>query len=290
MIVVNLMGGLGNQMFQYALGRRLALHHRTDLFLDCTFLNTENPGHIKREYELDIFNIQAKIATKKELQKFRSSPLLANKIRNHFPGLWSHQSITEKSHAFDKAILEAPDNCWLNGFWQTEKYFRGIEKQIRADFEFRSPLQGLNKTLAEKIKQPGSVSIHVRRGDYTNPNALAFHGICSPDYYYQAIETLSKKTAIRELFLFSDDTAWVKQHMQFNLPITYIDHNTGRNSFEDMRLMSFCNHHIIANSSFSWWGAWLNVAENKVVIAPKNWIADKKVDTRDVLPDNWLRL
>jgi hypothetical protein len=290
MIVVNLMGGLGNQMFQYAMGRRLALHHHTELFLDFRFLNSENPGHIKREYELGVFKIQARGATEKELKKFSSSNAIVNRIKRHFPGLFPYKLISEESHAFNANILTAPDNAWLNGFWQTEKYFTDIEKQIRSDFDFKSPLHGLNRTLAEKIIQNGSVSIHVRRGDYTSPDALAFHGICSPDYYYQAIETLSKKAAINELFLFSDDTEWVKQNMQFSLPVTYIDHNTGKKSFEDMRLMSLCNHNIIANSSFSWWGAWLNTHENKIVIAPKNWIADKKVDTRDVIPDNWLRL
>ena len=148
----------------------------------------------------------------------------------------------------------------------------------------------MNKTLAEKIKSCDSVSIHVRRGDYTNPAVLAFHGSCTPEYYYQAIETLLKRTAIQELFLFSDDTAWVKQNMQFSLPVTYINHNTGKNSFEDMRLMSLCKHNIIANSSFSWWAAWLNAYKNKTVIAPKTWILDKQVDTTDVIPDNWLQL
>jgi hypothetical protein len=290
MIVVNLMGGLGNQMFQYAMGRRLALHHQTELFLDCTFLNTENPHHISREYELGIFNIHAQIATENELKKFKASNGFASRLRHIFPGLFTYKLITQKSHAFNPSILTAPDNSWLNGFWQTEKYFNTIEDRIRSDFEFKSPLQGLNKALAEKIKSGESVSIHVRRGDYTNPQVLAFHGMCSPDYYYRAIETLSRKTTIQELFLFSDDTAWVKQNMQFDLPITFIDHNTGKNSFEDMRLMSLCNHNIIANSSFSWWGAWLNAYKNKTVIAPKTWVADKRVNTTDVIPDNWIRL
>jgi hypothetical protein len=290
MIVVNLMGGLGNQMFQYAMGRRLALHHQTELFLDCTFLNTENPLHITREYELGIFNIHAQIATEKELKKFKTSNGIVSRIRNIFPGLFTYKQITQKSHAFNPAILRAPDNSWLNGFWQSEKYFIDIENTIRTDFEFKSPVQGSNKTLAEKISSCESVSIHVRRGDYTKPEVLAFHGMCSPDYYYQGIETLSKKTTIQELFLFSDDTAWVKQNMQFRLPVTYIDHNTGKNSFEDMRLMSLCKHNIIANSSFSWWAAWLNAHKNKTVIAPKTWIADKQVETTDVIPENWLQL
>jgi hypothetical protein len=284
------MGGLGNQMFQYAMGRRLALHHQTELFLDCTFLNTENPHHIKREYELDIFNIQAKIATETELKKFKPANGLVSRIKQLFPGLFTYQQITQKSHLLNPSILTAPDNSWLNGFWQSEKYFKDSENTIRTDFEFKSTVQGLNKTLAEKIKSCESVSIHVRRGDYTKPEVLAFHGMCSPDYYYQGLEMLSKKITIQELFLFSDDVAWVKQNMRFSFPVTYIDHNTGKNNFEDMRLMSLCKHNIIANSSFSWWGAWLNAYKNKMVIAPKTWIADKQVKTTDVIPENWLQL
>ncbi len=290
MIVVNLMGGLGNQMFQYAMGRKLALHHHTDLFLDCTFLNTHNPLHIKREYELGLFKIQSKIATDEVLKKFAIPNALLRRAQRYFPSLFHFKVVTEKSHGFNKTYLSAPNDSWLNGFWQTEKYFSDIANTIRNDFEFKSPLQGLNKTLAEKIDACESVSIHVRRGDYTNPAILSYHGMCTADYYYHALEVLAKKTSIQEIFLFSDDTTWVKQNMHFNLPVTFIDHNTGKNSFEDMRLMSLCKHNIIANSSFSWWAAWLNSNKDKTVIAPKVWVADKLVNTKDVLPVNWIPL
>jgi len=292
MIVVNLMGGLGNQMFQYALGRKLSLLHKTELFLDCSFLNTHDSNHIKREYELDVFTISAKIATEKKLKKFQalqSNPLI-RKIYQWMPRLFSQHIIQEKSHAFDPDVLNTPDNSWINGFWQTEKYFSDIAPILHADFEFKSPLAGLNKTLAEKITTSESLGIHIRRGDYTNPEVAAYHGICSKDYYHEAVEIIKKKAAVQELFLFSDDAEWVKQQLKFNLPSTHIVHNTGKSSFEDLRLMSLCKHTIIANSSFSWWAAWLNLNKNKVVIAPKVWIADKRVDTKDVLPINWNRL
>ena len=292
MIVVNLMGGLGNQMFQYALGRRLALHHHTELFLDCTFLNTHNAAHIKREYELDVFNIQAKIATNDELKKFESlkSNAVIRKLYQWMPFVFSNHLITEKTHSFDVQVQQAPNNSWINGFWQTEKYFTAIDSIIRSDFTFKLPLTGLNKTLAEKITSCESLGIHIRRGDYTKPEVLAYHGICSENYYYDALEFIRKKTAIQELFIFSDDAEWVKQNLKFDLPTTHIIHNTGKNSFEDIRLMSLCKHNIIANSSFSWWGAWLNTNKNKIVVAPKVWIADPTTDTKDVLPQNWIRL
>lgn len=292
MIVVNLMGGLGNQMFQYALGRQLSLLNQTELLLDCTFLNTSHPGHIKRDYELGIFPIKARIATEKELKPYRR--LERNKIvrlTQHFaPSLFSHSLIREKTHAFDPEILTAPDNSWLNGFWQTENYFIQIEELIRKDFEFSPSLSELNKTLAAKITSCESLGIHVRRGDYTKPETQAYHGICSMEYYQKAVEVMRKRTNIQEIFIFSDEPEWVQQHLTFAVPSTYISHNTGKNSYEDMRLMSLCKHNIIANSSFSWWGAWLNNHKNRIVIAPKVWIADKQVNTVDVLPVNWMKL
>lgn len=292
MIVVNLMGGLGNQMFQYALGRQLSVLNQTELLLDCTFLNAAATQHIKREYELDIFPVKARIATAKELRPYQQLQhnRLIRSLQRVFPSLFSHYLISEKTHAFDPSILTGPDDSWLNGFWQTENYFLQIEEHIRADFEFQPPLSGLNKQLAEKISSCDSLSIHVRRGDYTNPETLAFHGICSPEYYYKAVELISKRTTIQQLFIFSDEPDWVKQHLKFQIPATYISHNTGKNSFEDMRLMSLCKHNIIANSSFSWWGAWLNKHAHKMVVAPRDWISNKQVDTRDVLPLNWIKL
>ncbi|HET6227334.1 MAG TPA: hypothetical protein VFF27_13705, partial [Bacteroidia bacterium] len=146
MIVVNLMGGLGNQMFQYALGRKLSLLHKTELFLDHTFLNTPNSKHIKRDYELDIFKIAAKTATAHELNKFNAirHHFLWRKVYNKIPALFSYHIVNEQDHAFDPNILKSPDNSWLNGFWQTESYFSDIASTIHADFEFKSPLTGLN--------------------------------------------------------------------------------------------------------------------------------------------------
>jgi len=292
MIIVNLMGGLGNQMFQYALGRHLSLLNQTDLLLDFTSLNAITDLHIKRNYELDIFHVQARQATAKELQPFHrlQHNRMVRVTQRLFPSLFRNYLVNEKTHAFDPSILASADHSWLNGFWQTENYFMQIEDVIRQDFEFKPPLSGLNKTLAEKICACESLSIHVRRGDYTQPETLAFHGMCSPDYYYKAVELLSKRATIEQLFIFSDDPEWVKEHLKFKLPATYISHNTGKHSFEDMRLMSLCKHNIIANSSFSWWGAWLNANKNKLVVAPDVWIANKQVDSRDVIPLNWIKL
>ena len=291
MIVINLMGGLGNQMFQYALGRQLSLLNQTELLLDCNFLNTAG-AHIKRDYELDIFPIKARIATAKELKPYQrlQHNRLFRLLRRKAPTLLTHHLIAEKTHAFDPEVLTSPDHSWLTGFWQTENYFIQIEEVIRSDFEFLPPLSELNKTLAEKICSCESLSIHIRRGDYTQPKTLEFHGLCSPEYYYKAVDVISRRTRIEQLFIFSDDPQWVTENLKFDFPATYISHNTGKNSFEDMRLMSLCKHNIIANSSFSWWGAWLNANKKKIVIAPKTWIANKQIDTKDVVPLNWIKL
>jgi hypothetical protein len=292
MIVVKLMGGLGNQMFQYAIGRKLSMLHRTSLLLDHSFIDTYDNRHIKREFELNVFNLQAKIALQSDLKKFVfvKESKIGRIIHYLLPVLLPYYLISEKAHSFDPEILRSPLNTWLTGFWQTEKYFNDIKDILRSDFQFKEPLQGTNKTLSERIKTCESVSIHVRRGDYTLPQTLNFHGLCSPDYYKKAVDVLSQKITAPELFIFSDDSEWVKQNMKFDFPTTHIDNNTGVNSFKDMHLMSLCKHNIIANSSFSWWGAWLNNNKNKTVIAPKKWINDQSVNTNDVIPDNWLKL
>ena len=143
----------------------------------------------------------------------------------------------------------------------------------------------------EKIKNSQSVGLHIRRSDYIiNESVLNYHGVCPPSYYFSGLEKIKEKTKNLELFVFSDDIAWCKQNLIFDLPCTYIDHNTGEKSFEDMRLMSLCKHNIIANSSFSWWGAWLNANPSKIVVAPTKWFNDLANQSQDIYPPNWIKI
>ncbi len=253
------MGGLGNQMFQYALGRRISLLRNTNLKADVSFLNDTSFSHAPRKFELDIFSHEIPIATDAELYKFTNiqDSKLKKGVQKVVPFVFPNHTIAERTKQYDPEILNAPGNSLLIGYWQTEKYFLPIQDTIRKDFTFKMPLEGLNRVLAESISSCNSVSIHIRREDYIhNPETNKVHGSCSPEYYYSALELIKKRIDNIHLYIFSDDLVWVKANMKFEVPVTYVDGNNGDNSYLDMQLMSLCKHNIIANSSFSWWGAW----------------------------------
>lgn len=293
MIIAKLIGGLGNQMFQYAAGRSLAHIRNTTLKLDTSFLETDPGGaYTKREFELSVFNFAPSLASTAEIAPFKK--IADNRYRRalyrRFPSLFSKAYISENSALFQPAFFNFPANTYLDGFWQSEKYFKGIKEILYHDLTFKTPPEGLNLDLYKKIKTTNAVSLHVRRGDYvTHQNASAYHGTCSPDYYRKGVELIKQKHNDIELFIFSDEPDWCRQHLIFDLPCTYISHNKGKQSFEDLRLMSLCKHNIIANSSFSWWGSWLNHNPVKMVIAPKYWYANPNQKT-DIHPENCITL
>lgn len=178
-----------------------------------------------------------------------------------------------------------------DGYWQSERYFVDAADIIRAEFKPRLALEPENAATAAAIDGVTAVSVHVRRGDYvTDKVTNAYHGVCSLDYYRAAIARIAERVASPHLFVFSDDHAWVQENLRSNYPTTYVTANSPDRGYRDMQLMSRCRHHIIANSSFSWWGAWLNPRPDKVVVAPARWFIDKSNDTRDLLPGEWLRV
>jgi hypothetical protein len=282
------MGGLGNQMFQYAAGRAIALRRRVPLKLDASeFQNGNN-----RKFRLNEFNIKGSIISSQEIDSFKKSAtsravLLLNKLRPYY----RQSFIKESCFSFDANILRAPRRVYLNGYWQSEKYFKDIELQLRSEFTVNKKLQGRNAEMAQQItQQPAAVSLHIRRGDYaSNPDTNRFHGTCSLDYYRNAVAKLVSMGAQLHFFVFSDDIPWAQANLKLDCPLTFVSHN-GAADYEDLRLMSLCRHHIIANSSFSWWGAWLCVNPNKVVIAPRKWFSGAAHDTRDLIPASWLQL
>jgi hypothetical protein len=288
------MGGLGNQMFQYAAGRHLAHVHNTELKLDLSFLEADSKGaYTQRHYDLGVFTLTGNFSKTDETESFKKS--FNNRYKRFLfrklPFLFGKAYITESGKNYHTAFLSYPKDTYLSGFWQSEKYFSPIENIIRADFNFKTPPSGLNKELSEKIKSTESVSLHIRRGDYVvNEAVQSYHGVCSPSYYKEGVSKIKAKHKNLELFIFSDDAKWCKQNLVFDLPCTYIEHNPGEKSFEDMRLMSLCKHNIIANSSFSWWGAWLNANPAKIVVAPAKWVSDPADQSEDIFPPNWIKL
>lgn len=289
MIIVHLAGGLGNQMFQYAFGRARAKLLGVELALELS----NRTLRIHNGFELDkIFDIQAKIVTQAEMRAvlgLKRHRATRNLIRGlGLRGLLLSRYIEEPYFRFAPKMLDIPDNAYVVGYWQSEKYFQKIVKTIHSDFFFRQPLSDRNTVLAEQIDRVNAVSLHVRRGDYVNnPKINVAHGVCSLDYFRDAIRHVSSQVERPHFFIFSDDIGWVKDNLRVDVPCQYVNHNQGAESYNDMRLMSLCKHHIIANSSFSWWGAWLNPSVDKIVIAPKHWFANE-TNTQDLIPDEWL--
>ncbi len=295
MIAIRLNGGLGNQMFEYAAGRRLAIKHATNLVLDLSVLNQDTPGITKRFFELEAFTIQAAVSTKKvwsdtELKR----QIKAGRIQyglKYLQNLNPPALLSEEHYHFNPQVLEAGDNTCLEGFWQSEQYFADVANTIRADFSLASAPNAQNAALLRQIKNTNAVSLHVRRGDYvTNKGANEFHGTNPLNYYRAAIEKLVKTVHRPHFYVFSDDPEWCKDNLDTKYAMTFVDHNPPDKGYEDMRLMSSCQHHIIANSSFSWWGAWLNPSPAKTVIAPRRWFNDATINTDDVIPSSWVRI
>ena len=184
-----------------------------------------------------------------------------------------------------------PEGSYVRGFWQSELYFKSIEELIRKDFTFASEPTGSNKELAKAIATQQAVSLHIRRGDYVNIQSTnEYHGTCSIEYYQKAIEYILSNLSDPVFYIFSDDLPWVKANLDVSAPHIFAEGNDATTNFEDLRLMSLCKHHIIANSSFSWWGAWLNPSKTKIVIAPKRWMNDPEFDSKDLIPKNWIRI
>ena len=269
MIIVQLIGGLGNQMFQYALARHLAKINHTTLKLD---LSPFDEYKLHR-YSLHHFGIIEEFANKQDI---------------------ANVTFTKERHFhYDDSFKEIGDKVLLRGYWQTEKYFYEIADVIRHDFEVKTPLENKNLDVADLIKSSNSVSLHIRRCDYV-PNTYGDQILDSLtlEYYFKAIKLLTQEEKNLHFFIFSDDPGWVKENVHLEQPVVYVDHNTADTNYEDLRLMSLCKHNIIANSSFSWWGAWLNKNQNKKVYAPKSWFNSNvsNLDPKDVIPESWIQI
>lgn len=266
MVAVQMSGGLGNQMFEYALYRKLKALGKEVKMDDFTCYG---PG--QRTKQLEVFGVSYDRLTKKEYEKLTDSCMLPwHRIRRKLTGR-KNLSYREKSCNFDPEILRR-DPALFEGYFQTEKYFADIEDEIREAFTFRNfKPSALVQKYAGQMQGCSSVSVHVRRGDYLKPeNQALFGGICSEAYYEEAIAEMKKSLPGATFFFFSNDTDWVRRHFK-DPAFVIVEGNDEDNGYADLYLMSRCKNHILANSSFSWWGAWLDESPDKKVIAPKKW-------------------
>jgi hypothetical protein len=297
MIITQLNGGLGNQMFQYACGRALSLRNKDMLKLDISGYAMPNGIDTPREYSLSYFNIEENIATADEISALRFPHGAISK----YAAIFRKKILRQFNVGFRPGIFFKKGNAYLEGFWQSEKYFLDCADAIRKDLTLKKSLSPAAQVIANAIGNATegndiapAVSIHIRRGDIardakTNP----YYGIATPEYYSKALLHIAEKIKTFRVFVFSDDMEWTKKNIVIPYPTTYVSGGSKNSQIpdhEEIILMSMCKHNIIANSSFSWWGAWLNRNSDKIVIAPKEWIIRNKSWHTDTVPNTWTRL
>lgn len=294
MKIIKIHGGLGNQMFQYAFAKACAIHSGEDVYLDISnytknINNKKGIDSIHNGYELKrLFNIDLPEADIKDVKKAGTLPdSLFHRVQRKY--------FTKKTHFIERGLqpvnlelLKPGKKIYLEGYWQSEDYFTECSDTIRQAFDFKlSPAQKNTDLLKE---HKNLVSIHVRRGDYLNQSGFA---VCTEEYYSAAIKYMKDKIEDSIFLIFSDDILWCKDF--FKSLITpekciFVDWNCGMDSWQDMYLMAHCKGNIIANSTFSWWGAWLNNSSEKIVVAPKTWCTLPDFDVSRLVPDSWIRL
>jgi len=287
-IIVKLNGRLANQMFEWAFAKVLSQNSGKNVLIDDS----------EETLKLDCFKVFENIKTVEKSLKYKLFRKIIpfRNLRNKLTALNfdKMQNIQEECFCtFQQNLLEINKPCYIKGFFQSEKYFKNIREDLLKDFSLNVNLNEQNKKMLEKIQSTNSVSIHFRRGDYTKKRVADKYGSCSVEYYKNAVEYISnnnEKTIT--LFIFSDDIDWVRNNVKFDCETFYVDINSAKQGYFDLELMKNCKHNIIANSSFSWWGAWLNENESKIVVAPKWWMKDINTtdENIDIIPEGWIIL
>lgn len=290
MIILQIQGGLGNQLFQYAMAKSLSCRLGKQLYLDISFYRYSQ----EREYNLDFFpNIVERpiLGTKRDYDKLMSIKSYINRLNDNYEDISvvSYSERTAMFNVYNVFPLFTEDLIYMKGYFQSEMYFGDIGEDIRNIFSVGIPNQ-YNKLL-QQIRQTESVAVHFRRGDYvTSPHAAGFYVHCSMGYYQKSIEFISHKVSKPlSLFIFSDDIQWVKANFyKVGCPVVFIENSVKQHPAIPLLIMSKCKHQITANSSYSWWAAWLNNNPFKIVCTPERWF--KEVPNGDLVPDDWIRI
>lgn len=287
---VHLLGGLGNQMFQYAAARAIAVRCNAPLVLDASWLS----DGAQRPFALRPFQIKADILQPAPFRLPLNPSLrrLARRLSRRFaPRKLGAPVYREKSFRYDAGVPLRRAPVYLYGYFQSEKYFADCSGVIFEDFRIAAPPHPATQKLLERIEASDAICLHVRRGDYvTDPSVNAFHGLCPLDYYHRGLEDVAGRLSRPECFVFSDDPAWVRENLKLDVPMTLVDIHGPGEAHEDLRLMAACHSYVIANSSLSWWGAWLGRRSGKRVVAPRQWFRSASRDASDLVPDRWVRL
>lgn len=295
MIISEIVGGLGNQLFQYAAARQLSLIKDQDIYLNLNFFDTYHNPDV---FRLDRYNVNYQIAKQKDidrLKRVQATGFFAKAYRKVFKEPYYFNSkyhFDQKwllTHNWDK--LKKYEDLYISGYLANPKFFYQIEDLLKKEFTLKVDLNAANQKMMDKIQSCNAVMLHVRRGDYVNNNYFVSQPV---SYYLEAIEQIKQEVKDPVFFVFSDDLNWTKDNIKTDGEVHYCDINDGKTDYMELALMSNCKHAIIANSTFSWWGAWLIVNENKTVIVPKNWYSDPKAQAiylkRKIYQKGWQRL
>jgi hypothetical protein len=283
MIITRLHGRLGNQMFQYAAGRALADRAGVPLALDSRGAILRGEGVLTRVFDLEL-------ADPVHLPPLKQTNPLRYAI---WRGIGQKVGAKpyfrrERGLGYNPAFEDWGDNSYLHGYWQSQKYFQNSAERIRSDFTFPVFSNQQNAEMAARIAESTAISLHVRRGDYLT---FAAHVLCDQAYYDAALaKVLDGLQGDPVVYVFSDDPQWAKDNLSLPCKKVVVDFNGPETDFEDMRLMSLCQHNIIGNSSFSWWAAWLNQTPGRRVAGPAKWFGDPKLSNPDIFPHDWLRI
>ncbi|RYZ23530.1 MAG: alpha-1,2-fucosyltransferase [Chitinophagaceae bacterium] len=284
MIAIQLKGGLGNQLFQYAAARTLAIRQHTEVLLDTSHYREDQ----LRDFDLFHLNVKARIATASQIDEIRPTGTVGRAL-SHIAPYRFKRIYQQPFYHYDAGFVRLRGPVYLKGYFQSEAYFRPVAAEIRRELTFRElPLPQI-QALGARLRQEQSVSLHIRRGDYKNPETLRVHGILPLEYYRAAVKRITDSRPDARFYVFTDDLEWVRQHLAMPEAMLVSGEIT-KTHFEDLYLMQHCRNHILANSSFSWWGAWLNPDKEKIVVAPKAWFNEGPKDTQDLIPRSWIRL
>lgn len=289
MILVELSGGLGNQLFQYAAGLSLACHHGVELKVNAA--SFDRPDLIvgtQRTFELDNLQTPPQQASNKEIASFLKQSII-KKCFEKFTPFHKRSIYKERSTRFDQIFFEAGKEVYIKGNRQSEKYFKPFEDRIREKIQVKDCIKKKYQTISNEMRETESVAIHIRRGDYLTNIALQVLGLLPLEYYYSAVEYVSQQKNVSTVYVFSDDIPWVKENLNLNLPVKYAS-EFSPSAIDDFYLMSQCRNQIIANSTFSWWAAWLNDNSSKIVVAPTQWYNSPDFDSTDIIPDEWKKI
>jgi hypothetical protein len=289
MLIIKIFQGLGNQLFQYALGRSLEERFGVKVKYDLSWFK-ENSQH--RQFGLDRFNTKIEIANDEEVYNVKNG-IYPNRIRNYifqkelkFNPYYKQPYFKEDLSKFEPNILKINSRTYIEGYFSSEVFFKEIRQLLLEEFELKNSINRVNQSLIEKIKNQHSVCLSVRRGDFLK---YSMHNVCDLSYFENAIALMNEKIKDPVFYIFSDDNDWVKENLKLDQEHYFVTHNYP-DFYEDLRIMKSCKHHIIPNSTFSWWAAWLAKNNQKIVIAPETWLDSNEIDYSYYLPSEWIKI